>query len=1195
MNWANQMARKQRRRRGPFLDSYRLDDAYLLRPDKKHGVPGILSGSDANGHPILVKVWPKSDGIDDPELREIWHSEVRQLHRLAGYPKAADMIVNLQHAGEDEFGFYLVLGPGQRRPLATILEHAHSGHWLKNQRTPQHRTLLWNNFLRLCAGLETIHAQGLLHKNLNDWAILTMAGSEPDFQLTGFEWSVRLVGAAASQLPSRRRDKQSGQPASFLHDWRDFGLLVAHLMHVPIGTLADLRVPLSGVCEHMSVLEIRLLRNLIQLDHLDRLDGEIVQRRIQEILHNLEAEVANRDTKLHLVIGLGPTASLSRRIREASNNEIEVDAFEDQVNFVRDDLKGGPTIIGIKSEYTSEARIAVQGSKLIYSLNPFLPPHRGATPTWAYAHCNSCESKNPASVNVLGSASLEPNSLEIMPFHQARQRFARSRGKVRSWDTIRREFQKEAAPLGRDQRFHQALALTQLLEALYAAADAFPVEVIEGREQTQDDTVFLRVRVGDEAERDALSDALGMPAPAPRFEELLVGDHRGDDWVLTETRQVGIRAHTDTTWQFDGIERDPGTATTYRFIGTEPSLQHERPVMISGDSFGRDVQFQRRLKALRALAEHLELLWMLVDPRRRILDSHESIGQHPVFEALDASKKGAISAAIGTLPLFLIQGPPGVGKTRLVRELVRYALDNDSTARLLLTAQSNAAVDHLVETLEKDLSSSGDDILVVRCRARDRTVEEGPYEIDFKVRETIERFSGSVLVADASPSLRVVAEDLAARIREWELGESATHGREGSARFEMQAIEGLLVRAANVVFATTNSRELERLIDERGQFDWSIIEEAGKATGGELVSPLLLSYRRLMIGDHKQLSPFGSERILQLLERPEIVIEAAKLGQVFVGRTLRDPSTDEVLDEINEENADAFAELCTLAMEGLRLFECLIEGEFAQQIRNPKARPLAHRLTEQHRMHPAIAQLVSDCFYENRLKTHPTAIVRFDKGHCPVKSVDSKRLPDAPIAMIEMPYVQNTVGMRGAERNPRWHNPTEVDAVVNVVQLLRASDDSLPSLAVLSPYSEQVRRLRRRIDENVAGFPHLSGLRPAVSATSYCGTVDSFQGNEADVVIVSLVRNNQHSGPRSALGFLTDARRMNVLLSRAKWRLILVCSADFLRSVLSVTNSTNPDSDISFLSRMLHGVEEARRNGGAVVIPASRVIGGRGQ
>ena len=44
------MARTSRRRRGEFLSSYRLDDAYLLKPDRRHGVPGILAGTDGDGN-----------------------------------------------------------------------------------------------------------------------------------------------------------------------------------------------------------------------------------------------------------------------------------------------------------------------------------------------------------------------------------------------------------------------------------------------------------------------------------------------------------------------------------------------------------------------------------------------------------------------------------------------------------------------------------------------------------------------------------------------------------------------------------------------------------------------------------------------------------------------------------------------------------------------------------------------------------------------------------------------------------------------------------------------------------------------------------------------------------------------------------------------------------------------------------------
>jgi AAA domain len=92
----------------------------------------------------------------------------------------------------------------------------------------------------------------------------------------------------------------------------------------------------------------------------------------------------------------------------------------------------------------------------------------------------------------------------------------------------------------------------------------------------------------------------------------------------------------------------------------------------------------------------------------------------------------------------------------------------------------------------------------------------------------------------------------------------------------------------------------------------------------------------------------------------------------------------------------------------------------------------------------------------------------------------------------------------------------------------------------------------------------------------WVGTVDSFQGNEADLVILSLVRNNAGSGAR-ALGFLRDKRRMNVALSRAKSKLVIVGSLSFLCEAVRGVNPDAVTHDLSFLTTVVDTIKELER------------------
>ncbi|MCR9084365.1 MAG: Upf1 family helicase, partial [Cyclobacteriaceae bacterium] len=89
------------------------------------------------------------------------------------------------------------------------------------------------------------------------------------------------------------------------------------------------------------------------------------------------------------------------------------------------------------------------------------------------------------------------------------------------------------------------------------------------------------------------------------------------------------------------------------------------------------------------------------------------------------------------------------------------------------------------------------------------------------------------------------------------------------------------------------------------------------------------------------------------------------------------------------------------------------------------------------------------------------------------------------------------------------------------------------------PYSAQVRYLRSLIFESF-DFPNLKAFADLITID----TVDGFQGQERDLMLISLTRSNE----RGEIGFLADERRMNVALTRAKRKLVLIGDSSTLAS-----------------------------------------------
>lgn len=175
-------------------------------------------------------------------------------------------------------------------------------------------------------------------------------------------------------------------------------------------------------------------------------------------------------------------------------------------------------------------------------------------------------------------------------------------------------------------------------------------------------------------------------------------------------------------------------------------------------------------------------------------------------------------------------------------------------------------------------------------------------------------------------------------------------------------------------------------------------------------------------------------------------------------------------------------------------------------------------LEEQYRMNTAIMGYSSKVFYQNKLSAH--------------ESVADKVLfvNDAPLEFIDTAGC----GFNEKQEGTSLSNREEAEFVLKhlsryISELkLKYSTESFPYIAVVSPYKTQVTILRELLLEH--DFLNMYKNKIAIN------TVDSFQGQERDIVYISLTRSNDEGN----IGFLSDTRRMNVALTRAKKKLVVV-------------------------------------------------------
>ena len=501
---------------------------------------------------------------------------------------------------------------------------------------------------------------------------------------------------------------------------------------------------------------------------------------------------------------------------------------------------------------------------------------------------------------------------------------------------------------------------------------------------------------------------------------------------------------------------------------------------------------------------------------------------------------------------------------------MRRSLAIEPVSKLLLSSQSHQALDHVLGAVRKQLRGHEGDVIVVRSPGKD-----GAVPTDADVRDTALRYLARVCeseLASAAPkvfSKALVALHDAYRNASDDLPTDARQA-EGA-----RSLNSLVLESANLVFSTSMSPDIEQLSEDGAQFDWVVIEEAAKASAPDLLGPLSLSGRRLFIGDHNQLPPFDADRISAIVSDSRKIRNAVAQAEKELSATFFEAGLDELRQDLEDDNE--LTRISGMAVKAMEPFRALVEEDANRRSTIAgKQRAISSELLVRHRMDPAIGELISRCFYGSRLTTSPDRIAEAAK---PLPFTFGPDFPASPIVFIDMPFVSRTGKPQPIESGrPRWHNPAEAKVVVELLKRLKLqgrSPKEEPMLAVLAPYRAQVARIARQIDGvKASATSALTEFRGFTHDGRICGTVDSAQGSEADLVIVSLVRNNHRTGT-PALGFLRDRRRMNVLLSRARQQLVLVGSLEFLRES-SRHSKKSPDDELAFVLTFLETLDWLR-------------------
>lgn len=383
-------------------------------------------------------------------------------------------------------------------------------------------------------------------------------------------------------------------------------------------------------------------------------------------------------------------------------------------------------------------------------------------------------------------------------------------------------------------------------------------------------------------------------------------------------------------------------------------------------------------------------------------------------DSLDENQRLAVQKSMSLdngCEVLIVQGPPGTGKSTTITEIVTQILKTRPHEKILITSQSNQAVDEVlkkVRGIEDKILRIGNNEEKISEIARDYLPEK---VLDKLVKENIGRIDKNP-VAHPNPEIQNKLRKLQKDFRQKLQYITSKIGNDSDKDGKDAQTASLFTRNIRLIFGTLLGISSWKDFREIS-FDTIIVDEAGRATLSELLVPCIKAKKLILVGDHKQLAP---------------VID------------------DDVIEKIDNKD-----EVKTSFFQ--RLFERMC---------NADRQNLLHTLKYNYRAERRICDLYSDAFYEGLLET--TDAVNAEKSHqlsCHSSVVwyDTGKLP-------------NKEDKQQGTGKVNHCNAKIIEGILQNITTEMAAKKLSYDIGIITPYKAQMKVLRDKlqIKKNFKGF-----------------------------------------------------------------------------------------------------------------------------